>query len=263
MKTILLAATLSLCCAVPAAAGSLEELTPYVSGQYFRWEEHQNNRRILKETGPLVSAGVVVGGSTNSSLTMRGRAEIFGAEVNYNGETQAPESVPARTEVNYFGIRNQFDLGHRFSSGSLRLEPFGGLGHRLWLRDIRSGTDATGQPFSGFTEFWQTGYGRLGARAAYPAPSGASFFAEAGALYPFYTGNTVDFVGSGTTTLHPRGKLSGFAETGITWNRLKLSLHYEGFRWSKSPVKAAGSELIFQPESRSDIFGLSLGWAFR
>lgn len=252
-----------ICCAMPASAASIEELTPYFSIKYFAWEEHQNNRQILKETGPLFSAGILIGATTNSSFTLKGRAEMFGGEVDYDGETQAPASVPARTEVGYFGTKEQLDLGYRICSQVLKIEPFFGLGHRWWLRHLQSGIDASGEPFSGYTELWQTGYGRLGARGHYQVVTGGILFAEAGAMYPFYTGNTIDFAGSGKATFRPRGKVSGFVETGATWRQLKLTLYYEGFRWSASPVKAVGTKFLLQPESSSDILGLNLGWTFR
>lgn len=263
MKVILLALFISLSCAVPASAASLEEMTPFLSGQRFTWEEHSDGRRLLKESGQLFSGGVVVGAATDFSLTLRGKAEIFGGQVDYDGETQAPDPFPVQTEVNYFGFRNQFDLGYRLLSGNLQVEPFSGVGHRWWLRDLENSTSTTGQSVSGYTEMWQTGYGRLGARGRYQIPSGVSLFAEGGAIYPFYTGNTVDFVGSGETTFRPRSKVSGFAEAGASWRRLKLSVYYEGFRWRESPVKAVGNQFFFQPESSSDILGLNLGWTFR
>jgi hypothetical protein len=263
MKTVLLALFFSVCCAVPVSAASFDEVTPFLSGQYFTWDEHSGGRRLLKESGPLFSGGILLGVVTDFSLTLRGKAEIFGGEIGYNGETQAPNSFPVRTDVSYFGTRHEFDLGYRVSSGALRLEPFGGLGYRWWLRGLQNATSATGQRVSGYTEWWQTGYGRLGARGRYLMPSGVAIFAEGGAKYPFYTGNNVDFSNSGMTTFHPGGEWSGFAETGVTYRHLKLTLFYEGFRFSQSSDKQVGTQFFFQPESSSDIFGLSLGGAFR
>ena len=248
--------------ALPASALTFEELTPYLSGQYFTWDESINGRRLLKESGPLVSAGVVAGFTTASSWTIKGRAEVFGGRIGYDGETQAPVSAKVQTDVNYFGTRQELDLGYRISSGNLGIEPFAGLGYRWWLRDLQD-TSTAGMRVSGYTELWQTGYCRLGARARYLAPRRAAFFAEGGAKYPFYTGNSVDFAGSGVMTLQPVGRWSGFAETGVAWRHLKLTLSYEAFRYSRSPLAAAGNLLFFQPDSSSDLVGLSLGWAFR
>jgi hypothetical protein len=263
MKTLLLAMLMSICCAFPAAAASLEEVTPYFSVQHYTWEEFNNGRRLLKESGELVAAGVLVGASTDSSVTLRAKAELFGGVVDYDGETQAPNPIPVQTDVNYFGVRNEFDLGYRAASGPLRIEPFAGLGYRWWLRDLEDSTAATGQPVSGYTEDWLTGYGRLGARGSYRPSDLVALFAEGGALYPFYTGNTVDFVGAGKVTFRPRGKVSGFAEAGAAWRYLRLSLYYEGFRWGKSPVKSVAGVGFLQPESTSDVLGVTLGWNFR
>lgn len=263
MKKFLLAVFLLTCCAMPASAASFEELTPYLSTQYYTWREYYGGRRLLKESGPLFSGGILVGFSTDSSLTFRAKAELFGGVVDYNGETQPPDPVAMRTHVGYFGVREQADLGYRFTSGQLRIEPFGGVGYRWWLRDLQDGTSATGQPVSGYTESWQIGYGRLGARGRYLIPSGVSIFAEGGAMYPFYVGNTVDFVSSGTMTFRPSGELSGFAETGVKWKHLKLALSYEGMRFGQSPFKSVATKYYFQPHSSSDSLSLNLGWAFR
>ena len=263
MKTILLATLLLICCALPASAASLEELTPYLSVQQYTWEEFNNGRRLLKESGQLVSGGILVGVSTDFSMTLRAKAELFGGMVDYDGETQAPNPLPVETEVNYFGVRNEVDFGYRAPLGDLRVEPFAGLGYRWWLRDLEDSTASTGQRVSGYTENWLTGYGRLGARGSYQTTAQLSLFAEGGALYPFYTGNTVDFVGSGKTTFRPRGRVSGFAEAGAVWRQLRLSFYYEGFRWRESPVKTVGASGFLQPESTSDVFGLSVGWNFR
>jgi len=263
MKRLLVTAAISACCALPAAAGALEEVTPYISAQRFTWQEYSGGRRLLKESGPLFSTGVVLGAVAKSSFTMRGKGELFGGEVGYRGETQAPSSIPISTDVTYFGTRQELDLGYRVEAAKVRLEPFGGVGHRWWIRSLQDTTTAAGEPVFGYTESWQTLYGRLGARGRLILPGGIRVAAEAGAKYPFYTGNSVDFSNSGVTTFHPGPKWSGFAETGISYRNLRLTLLYEGFRFSQSAEKQVQTNNFFQPESSSDIFGVSLGWAFR
>ena len=75
------------------------------------------------------------------------------------------------------------------------------------------------------------------------------------------------------TTFRPGARWSGFAEAGVAYGNVKLTLLYEGFRFSQSPQKlvqttdpltgATVQNYYFQPESSSDIFGVSLGWSFR
>ena len=262
VNRVLLGLMLVMGCALPASALSLEELTPYFSAQYFTWEEYSEGRRLLKESGPLFSAGVLAGFTTRSSWTLRGKGEFFGGQVGYDGETQGPTVIPVQTDVTYLGTRQELDLGYRVHSGALRIESFGGVGARWWLRALQD-TSTAGQPVSGYSEWWRTAYGRLGARARYFQPSGLTCFAEGGAKYPFYNANSISFASSGVSTFHPGGKWSGFAESGVSWRRLKATLYYEGFRFSRSSNVSVGNEQFFQPESSADIFGLSLGWAFR
>jgi hypothetical protein len=277
---VFLAVLWSVCCALPvSAAGSLDELTPYLSGQYFTWKEFSAGRRLLKESGPLFSQGLLAGFlyplNTSSSLALRVRGEFFGGIVNYDGETieQVPvnngetlEQVPLKTEVNYLGTRQELDLGYRYAALSLHLEPFAGLGYRWWLRGLQNTTLATGEAASGYTESWRTGYLRLGARGVYRPDSGASLFAEAGAKYPFYTANSADPFGTGSNTFRPGGLWSGFAETGVSYRHLRFAFSYEGFRFSQSPavlvVHKGLRDLLLQPDSSSDIFGLNIGWSF-
>lgn len=261
MKRMLAALAFWLTCALPAAAATLEELTPYLTTQYFTWEEHQEGRRLLRERGALTSLGVVLG-LTQSSFCIRAKGELFGGEVGYNGTTQAPESEPIRTDVGYFGIREELDLGYRMQSGAFRLEPFAGLGHRWWLRDLQDTASADGSPVQGYTESWQTVYGRFGARGQTGVGSRIKVVAEGGVKYPFYTGNSVDFAGSGKTTFHPEARWSGFAETGFSYRNLNMTLLYEGFRFGASPLKPIQNRYYFQPQSSSDIFGLRVGWTF-
>lgn len=263
MKTLLAAMVLYICCASPAVAATVEQLTPYFSIQHFGWQERIGGREILKESGALFSAGVVVGTVTQSPFTVRVKGELFGGKVNYRGETQAPESLPVATDVGYFGTREEVDLGYRLATARHFLEPFAGLGHRWWLRELHSSTAADGSAVSGYTESWQTVYGRLGARGQMLVSEGVTFSAEAGAKYPFYSGNSIDFADSGVTTLHPGARWSGFAEAGVGYKKAKLSLFYEGFRFSRSGTKRVQDTYYFQPASSSDIIGVGLGWAFR
>jgi len=262
----LLAVLWSACCVLPATAASLVELTPYLSGQYYTWSEFSAGRRLLKESGPLFAGGLLVDfaapGQARSAFALRGKCEVFGGVVNYDGETQAPDPVPVQTKVSYLGTVQDLDLGYRYRAEAWHLEPFGGIGYRWWLRELHNSNAASGTSVSGYTEYWQTAYLRLGARGSHRVGSEASLFAEGGAKYPFYTGNSVDFVGNGTTTFLPGAKLSGFAEAGVHYGRLRVALSYEGFRFSNSPLVHVGTKDFFQPESSSDLFGLNFGYTF-
>ena len=261
MHRFLLALLLCSFSALPVAAGTMGKPIWYFSPQYFTWQERADGRRLLRESGPLFSLGGVAGFVADSSLTIRGKGELFGGQVGYRGETQPPDPQPISTDVVYFGTREELDLGYRFT-GLGRFEPFAGLGHRWWLRGVQDTTTAGGSAVEGYTELWQTVYGRLGVRGESPLRSGGVAFAEGGAKYPFYTGNSVEFATGGTTTFYPGAAWSGFAEAGIRGDSFELALTYEGFRFSPSPQKRVQGTRYLQPESSSDIFGVSLGWSF-
>ena len=261
MMKFLAVAALFLCCAAPAAAAGLDELTPYFGPRYFSWKERSGGKTLLKEHGPLFCAGVRLGSVTSSSVAVRARAEVFGGEVSYEGQTQAPESVPVDTHVSYYGAKGELDLGYRLDTGPARLEPFAGVGYQGWFRDLQDSTASDGTSVYGYTEGWQVGYARIGARA--DAPLGrVRGSAEAGAKYPFYVGNTIDFSGSGKTTFHPKGRMSGFAELGAGYGNFRAALVFDALRFARSDLKPVNGTYYFQPDSSSDSFGLRLGWNF-
>jgi hypothetical protein len=262
MKNLLLAALLVLCGALPAQAVTLEEFTPYLGGEYYNWQEFGASKRLLREEGALAKVGALAC-VVALPWTLRGRAELLGGEVDYHGETQAPQAQPVATEVDYFGTRTDLDLGYRFATGWGEAEPFLGLGFRYWLRVLDDTRTSDGRNASGYTEWWQTGYTRLGARGRWPLTPRSSLFLEGGAQYPFYAANSVDFSTTGWTTFRPRGLWSGFAETGLYWQKIRLAFFYEGFRFARSPEVTVGNMLYFQPDSSSEAFGLTVGWTFR
>ena len=265
VQMVLLAVLCSVCRALPVSAASSYQLTPYLSGEYFTWREFSGGARLLKESGTLYAGGLLAeftpATASRSSLILRGRGELFGGVVDYDGETQAPATLPVQTRVSYLGVRQDLDLGYRYSGDRWYLEPFGGVGYRWWLRELHDAT-SSGQSVSGYTESWQSAYLRLGAQGRYRTASEVSLFAQGGAKYPFYTGNSVGFAGAGVTTFRPGGELSGFAELGASYRQLRLALSYEGFRFSRSSQIRVGTKDYFQPESRSDILGVNLGWSF-
>jgi hypothetical protein len=217
---------------------------------------------------------VSVGAAFDSAITLKGRFELFGGDVDYDGETLPPLVEPLKTDVVYIGSKQELDLGYRFHYDAVRLEPFLGAGFRWWLRDLRASTTESGRPASGYTEAWQTAYGRFGLRGRYQVPAAVELFAEGGAKYPFYTGNSIDFTGqldrndpssrwSQTATFHPGGRWSGFGEAGVSYRQARITIFYEGFRFAPSATKRVENQYYFQPQSSSDVVGLRLGWAFR
>lgn len=260
------------------AGGIISEISLAPTISFYQWEEHAERGRLLREEGPLfgVAGGIrsdLLRTASGQALSLSGTAELYGGVVDYDGHTQSDQPKndyrPLRTDVGYIGWRGGFDLGWMIPLRGSRLGPLAGVDYRVWLRDLQGSTasDTDGVPFpvSGVTELWQNATLRLGARwEAIPLGGGWNLFAEGGAVYPFYTANQIDVADYGTVTITPRGEWSGFGETGIRNNRLRIALRYEGLRFGRSstvPVSAAKG--YYQPESAGDFIGVSVGYCFR
>lgn len=278
MKTWTLMAVLMLFLASPAFAGQgglVEEWSVlFPSFQYFTWEEHlSSGMKALKEDGLVVGAGGTLRLNLyDGKLMLKLKGELFGGDVDYDGHTQPnPDPTvsfrPVKTDVIYFGIKAESDVGWRQPFGELSLEPFAGLGYRWWLRSLQSSTtmDTNGNLLlvGGGTEYWMSFYTRLGARASLAITKDLALFAEGGAKYPFYNENRADIYGS-SITVKPGREWSAFGEIGVTYKRFRPSIYYEGFRYSQSPVVPIPfTDLgVVQPRSDSDVFGVSFAWVF-
>jgi hypothetical protein len=290
MKGVRLLAVLLVLAASPVFAGQtgqVEEWALYPFVQYFTWEEFRDGARILKEKGLLVGAGGTVRLDLyDRQLMLKAKGELFGGNVGYDGHTQqsflpppnppnTPDPTserPVKTDVIYFGIKAEADMGWRFPLTHGSFEPFAGLGYRWWLRSLQESTtlDANGVPLQvgGYPEYWQSLYARLGTRAGWSFGGDLTLFAEAGMKYPLYNENLADFPGTGRVAIKPGQAWSAFAEISATHKRFRPSIFYEGFRFSPSSTVRAFSTiensfiLVNQPKSDSDIFGINLGWVF-
>jgi hypothetical protein len=257
--------------------GGVREFYPYFSVQDFTWEEFSGGQRLLKEDGLLYAAGAAAKvdllQTGVGSLTLRGKGELFGGVVGYNGQTQkSPDpmqsELPVKTDVTYFGTKEELALGWTVPLPAASLLPFAGVGHRWWLRDLHNsrtidGTATTVQ-VQGYTEYWQTVYAKLGLAADYRLTDDWQLFAEAGGKYPFYNSNRINVGGVGDVTLKPESLWSTFAELGFRYKRIRPALFYEGYRTGQSPaVPIAQNLAILQPKSHEDLIGFSLGWCFK
>lgn len=253
--------------------GGMTELYLYPYIQYFHWEEESGGRKLLTESGPIYGIGTAVGlnllqTDTSGSLFLKTKGELFGGVIDYDGETQAPSSLPVKTDVTYVGGKGELNLGWSFPAGRFALQPFSGIGYRIWLRDLHdsSTTDRNGQVLQvqGYTEVWESAYTKLGLALSHSFDNGVRLFLEGGVSYPFYNTNSVDIVGNGTVTVRPDGRWSAFGEAGIRTGKVRTAIFYQGYRTDQSPaVRINQSLAILQPRSTEDVVGVSIGYCFR
>jgi len=243
----------------PVYAGIEKNL--YFVAESFTWKEFLGNETLLKESGPLYGFGFSgkVGGDISQPLAFHYKVEGFIGYINYDGQTQT--GIPITSDTRYFGFKTELGGGWNIFAGEsgFSFEPFAGLGHRWWLRDI---TDSSSGIGSGYEEVWRSYYGRLGIRGEKESSDRFKIFIEAAVIIPFYTENRVylnDF-SLEDVKVEPGNETSFWAEAGLKFKKFRLSVFYEGLRFSESDK--VGPFRIFQPESEADIFGANIGFTF-
>lgn len=233
----------------------------YFIVESFTWEESLDGETLLEESGLLYGLAFTAkgGGDIYMPLTFKFKGEGFLGTVDYDGQTQ--EGTPLTTDTDYVGFKAEIDGGWKLFVGEngSSFEPFMGLGGKWWNRDIQS----TGSAF-GIEENWSSYYGRLGIRGENVNSNQLKLFIELAAILPFKNENEVDLssFGIGQVTVEPGNETSFWAEAGIKFRQLRLSIFYEGLRFSESDPEGLGPFLIFQPESEADIYGANIGVAF-
>lgn len=279
MKFIQLLTFLGLFAASAAFAGQsdkLEEFYVYPFVASHTWKEFDSGAQLLRESGPLFGVGAATKIAIyRKSLLMKTKVELFGGLIDYNGQTTdvnpALSGLPVKTDVTYFGLKLENDIGWRFRLGKASVEPFAGIGYRWWLRDLHDSSTVASSgnavKVRGTTEEWQTLYARLGTHADCEIGKDLWIFAEGGAKYPFLNRNTADIASDGTVTVRPGQEWSAFAEIGIRYKWLRPSFFYEGFGFSQSSTVLTtfnGQPVgMFQPKTKADMLGVNLGILFR
>lgn len=257
--------------AAAAEFGGIRELYVGPSVAYFHWRESVAGQSVLTEQGPMYGADATIAldmlKTERGTLTLKNKAGLFGGLVYYDGQTQAPQNLPVKTDVIYVGVKEELAVGWAMPLGDGRLEPFAGLGYRWWRRDLQDSTASNGTStvkVLGSTEVWDSAYTKLGAALSMPLTKDWRFFVEGGGKYPFYNSNSIDIAGVGTTTIRPEPRWSAFGELGARNRKYRTALFYEGYRTGQSPVVRISSNLgVFQPQSDEDLVGVSFSYCFR
>jgi hypothetical protein len=250
---------LGILCIPQPASGTENNL--YLMAENFTWKEFSGDETLLEESGPICGLGFSgnVGGKPAQPFAFHYKAEGYFGYIDYDGRTQ--EGDPVKTDTRYLGLKTELGLGYKIFIGEsgFSFEPLGGFGYRWWMRDI---TDSSRGVGLGYEEFWQSYYGRLGLRGEKSFSEQFNIFIEAAAIIPFYNQNTVDLseFDLGTITVEPGNETSFCAEAGFIFKKLRLSVFYEGLRFSESDKE--GLLRFYQPKSEADSYGATIGLAF-
>ena len=232
----------------------------YLSLSSFTWAEYDvNGAELLTESGPHVVIGAKTRAALTEALTVQLKGELFGGNVDYDGQ-DIQTKMPVVSDANYSGFTGEVDVGLKvIASQRSALEPFAAIGLRWWKREVEDVSF-----IAGFLEKWSTVYTRLGIRGDHAYAEDFRIFAEGGIKSPLSIKNKVDLTDRGLSdvTLKPGNKPSYFAEVGVKRKTMMASFYYEGMRFSRSNAKPIPGDLIWQPESEADLFGLRLGVVF-
>ncbi|MCF8035494.1 MAG: hypothetical protein K9K62_01350 [Desulfobacteraceae bacterium] len=243
------------------------EFEAYGKIEHFTWNEYVNGEQLLEESGPIYGAGGSVRLPITQIVTAKFRGELFGGKIDYDGQTILG-NYPLTSDTDYAGVKLEADVGMDLVPGEKsEIGPFGGFGARLWQRDIQGNTfwnpdSQTTEYARGAAERWRNYYARAGINGAHAFSRRLEVFVTAGVKIPIYTENEAELTDSVFITLEPGNRVSGFAETGLEIGMVKLSIFYEGLRFSESDRVAFGNSYYYQPKSEADIFGINAGVTF-
>lgn len=257
----------------PALSSASNEFDVYGAVESFTWREFGATGQLLKESGPRFAIGFAYVHEFENHLTLKPRIEIFGGNVDYNGQAcdLLGNCLPASTTTRYFGTKLEMDAGYRMGSpDAFTVEPFLGLGARFWARSIDDSMLADGTLLVGYTEHWSTVYGRVGFRAEQHLSPKNMLFMELGAKLPISSTNYINDpnVSYTSLTLHPVGEPSPFAEAGLKISMFQMSIYYDSMRFKQSDSVFQYDPFIgaiieyFQPESESEMIGIRAGVSF-
>jgi len=253
--------------AVVQAADSTQT-SVQVGAQSFRWREFDNaGGRLLEEKGARFSIGAAFDNfqREGSGVLYGVNGKLYLGNVNYDGQIQSGE--PATTDVTYFGVNIEAQGGYRFGR-RIGLDIFGGLGIDNWMRSIADGTTASGAIASGYDEYYTILYGKAGL-GFFQLLNGWRYMVQGGVKMPLYTSEFVD-LGDGVD-LQPGRKPSAFANLQFDFgsgrrDRFGVALYYDSYRFSESDPESltygGSTDLVVQPRSHMDVYGLRLSYYF-
>jgi hypothetical protein len=238
--------------------------------EWFNWHEYDDaGARLLQESGPRWFAGAMFG----NKETEKAQGLLYAAEARVYTGVVDYESSGGMSETDYQGGRAAVVAGYRWDGvwPGYSVDALGGAGIERWTRDILNNSSLS---VSNMNETYRVAYAVLDAGVGHAA-KGWRYRWDIGVKQPFDTSEQVDLMSLGydrDVTLSPGRSLSGFARARFERDndskpgRCSITVYYDGYRFAKSDVKvvtAAGvPRAVWQPESRMDVFGVSVEFPF-
>ena len=232
----------------PSACDAASQTNWYSRVDYFHWDERLNGHQLDSEAGALVTAGV-----EHRSGANRFRVEFFAGNMDYDGYSQDMNSgalTPLSTATRYRGVRGEYEL---------MLEPswwqegafLFGVGSRLWARDIRAATDASGAQVCGYEETWWIVYPFVGVESRHAISSGLEVYST---TRLGTTPMNLELPTEQAEPLYPRCGFLGQVEMGLRGKNLEVAGYFEVETFAQSGTVTDWMQnppiTSFQPASR-------------
>lgn len=242
---------------------SKHEYWVYAPVESFEWRENgDSGDKLLEESGTRFGIGADYRyRALNGKMPLRFRGEFVYGDVDYDGHTQG--GIASKTNSTYLAWKMEGDAAWRFWFDRVVLDPMLGFGYKAWSREIHDGgvidpTSGTGKAVRGYTEDWEILYGYAGLRLETNRWRNDTWglFGEASAKFPVSVKNTVDEFG---ISVKPGKDITPYVEFGGWYDMVRIAAYYERMTFGKSPYSPEGA---YQPESKSDIFGVKIGFKF-
>jgi len=237
---------------------------------YFRYEEFLDDGGVLdRESGflPGVAAGL---GRLWGPWGLHAELAVNVGTADYTGETTGVHpGIPVTTQTSE-QIVNAHARIERWSSreANWRAAGYAGIGYRGWNRDI-SATRVGGLSVGGVTEYYETGYTMLGAKAA-AGPAYSQWTVDLRIHRTFRPRVHVRqsaFNDELTLLLGPRTSPAaslGWQSQRASGTVLGVEVFVEQWDFGRSDVATltvggAPSGTVYEPESRTRSYGLRVG----
>lgn len=236
-----------------AAGAARAEWSIGAGFESFKWKE--STSPTVEETGLRYSLNLSWEQSRAPGLSAGYHLKLYNGNVDYTGATLFG-GVPVSAETHYRGLINEVQAWYRMPNNFDIMLAFG------WDHWDRKFTASAQE------ETWEVVYGKLGAVWNMAVKQG--FYAGAGIKYPVYTRENANFPDLGATgnpRLKPGKDVSLYAKLGYRVNpSWDVIAYYDSFRFKQSNVVAVpfpgGTAGFVQPESKMDVFGMSINYNF-
>jgi len=254
-------------CATPEGAFATAKTRHVIYGSYqdFKWTEEIAGEQLLEESGSLPGIGYLADGHNT-----RYRVELLMGDVEYDGQTQ--DGTPAKSETSYTMLLFEYDdkfAGVKDSPPVMSvddygveqplhapsgLQPYLGMGVRLWDRDIKSTAQANGA-----AEQWLSLSFHIGVDYSHWYAKDSRVFVNVRGGLSLVTLERAEVAGD-SVFLNPKPGPMFKLELGWEMDHLHISAFGDFANYGESDPETSGDFTVLQPESEMTRLGLNVGY---